>query len=126
AKADVEAQAGVALGLRDGVFDTLLEPARPRFDVAEVAQPDVVPVEVLELAAKEAVEEPDNRVHFRLGAAPVLGAEGVDGQVLDAMVGEAFDHAADVFGAGAMAGGAGEAPLACPAPIAIHDDGDVP
>ena len=43
-----------------------------------------------------------------LGAVPVLGGEGVEGNVANAVVGEAFDNAAEVFGTGAVAGQAGE------------------
>jgi len=79
-----------------------------------------------QLTPDEEVQQPDECPHFRLGPLPVLRAERIEGQVLHAVIGKALDHAPDVFRPGPVARDPGQAPLRRPAPVAVHDDGDVP
>jgi hypothetical protein len=68
-------------------------------------------------------------MHQRLDLAarpsPVVGREREQREHLDAELARRFDDALDGVRAGAMAGGAIEAALRAPAPVAVHHDRDV-
>jgi len=59
------------------------------------------------------------------GAAPVLGREGIEGQVLDAGIGSRADDTSQVLRAGSVPGQARQTALFRPATIPIHDDADM-
>ena len=59
------------------------------------------------------------------GPVPVLGAEGVDRDLLDAEVERVLEHAAQRLGACPVPRGHGQAPALRPAAVAVHDDGEV-
>jgi hypothetical protein len=60
------------------------------------------------------------------GAAPVLRAEGEQGQVFDAAIGTRLRDSTHRLDPLLVTGDTGEIPFLGPAPVAIHDDGDVP
>ena len=58
-------------------------------------------------------------------ARPVLGREGVDGEPVDANLVGALEHVEQGALASLVAFGAGKALLLSPAPVAVHDEGNV-
>src|SRR6056297_2816397 len=62
---------------------------------------------------------------FGFGTLPILGAEGVKGQVLDADFAGGLEGGFDGFGSGAVPFDPRFAAVCRPATVAIHDDGDV-
>ena len=75
---------------------------------------------------EELLEEVHQRIDLDLGALPVLLAECVEGQRVDAEPPARAHGAAHGLAALAMTEGAEQALLLSPASVAIHDDGDVP
>jgi hypothetical protein len=88
-----------------------------------VAQLDPLAVELVELLVEHLVQDEQQAVHLFARAAPVLGGEGVDGQVGDAELDAGGYDAAQVFDAGMVAGHARQAAGDGPAAIAVHDEG---
>src|SRR5690606_26666809 len=56
---------------------------------------------------------------------PVIGGKGPKGQVFNADLAGANGDAPDVLGASAVSVEPGQAAFTCPAPVAIHDDGNM-
>src|SRR5439155_18685642 len=63
--------------------------------------------------------------NFVLGPLPILGREGVEGEVLDLQLAARFDAGADCVGAFLVAFDPCQATLGSPATVTIHDDRDV-
>ena len=66
------------------------------------------------------------KVYLGLRTRPVLGREGVHGQVFQTDLLAVGGDGAEVLRPRGVAGGAGQAALFGPAAVAVHDDGDVP
>src|SRR5690606_3732692 len=96
-----------------------------RVEIADMAQLRALPVQLLGLRLDRRAENTHQAGDFLLGTSPVLGRERPKGEVADAELRRARQHAADVLGPGLMAFETGETTLPGPSPIAIHDDGDV-
>jgi hypothetical protein len=77
------------------------------------------------LGAEVTREQPHQCRHFVRRSLPVVSGEGEQGQRADAEPRCRLDEGAHPLRSGAMAGGAGKAPARGPAPVAVHDHGDV-
>src|SRR5712692_3021855 len=101
--------------------------ARPEGrDIADYPQAHLVLVQPLGFLLQGGHEQLLERRDLLGGSAPVLRAEGEQGQVFDAAIGARtrdLTHRLDPL---RMAGDAREIALFGPAPVAIHDDGDMP
>ena len=95
------------------------------FFVMALPHSDAFFVQAPQLTLEEEGEEAHQAAHFVRRAVPVLCREGVEGEVLDAVVREPLNYATDVLRARAVAGETGPAAAAGPAAVAIHDDGYV-
>ena len=78
--------------------------------------------ELVGVLAHGAVDQPEEPGDLVVGTSPVLGAERVDAQRLDAAVARAADDRADRLDALDVAGEDRQAALARPATIAVGDD----
>src|SRR2546421_2809159 len=94
-------------------------------DVAHHLEADAVAMHALELAGERGLEELHQQRHLLGRPAPVLGAEGEQRQIFNAAFGAVLHRDAHRFEAAAVAGNARQHAAACPAPVAIEDDGDV-
>ena len=97
-----------------------------RLGAADHVEADVVAQQRRELEAEVALEQHHQRADFSGRALPVLDRERVERQHLEAEPRRGFDDVADRVDAGAMPFDARQVPLAGPAAVAVHDDGDVP
>jgi hypothetical protein len=82
-------------------------------------------VQLGQLALQHLVEDEQQALHFLRRAAPVLGREGVDGQVGDAELDAGGDDPAQILDARAVPGQPRQPARQGPAAVAVHDDGDV-
>jgi hypothetical protein len=95
-----------------------------RLEAGQIAhhfQPDVVLVQPRDLALERAQEQLHQEGHFLRRPAPVLAAEGEQGEVLDAGLDAAAGDRAHAFQAAAMPRHARQHALLGPAPVAVHD-----
>ena len=72
-----------------------------------------------------ALEQHHQRADFSRGTLPVLDGKGVEGEDFEAEPRRGLDDVPDRVDAGAMPLDARQVPLAGPAAVAVHDDGDV-
>ena len=93
--------------------------------LADDADLDAGLVQLGEVAADEALHQPHQIVDLVDRARPVLGREAVEREVGDAELDRRAHRAPHRLDAVAMTDGARQAVLAGPAPVAVHDDGDV-
>ena len=89
----------------------------PEAEVVLVDRPAVLP----QVLAEKAPEADD----LLARPFPVLLGEGVEREVRDAQAGAGLGRLADGLGAGLVPLDPGEPPLSRPAPVAVHDDGDM-
>ena len=122
---DTDGDVAVVLGEIDGFADGCLNVRGQSVDAAEVDEADAPFVEILGLVFNCGGEELKEACNLFLGASPVLGGEGVEGEVLDAVFGEAVNDGADVGDTSAMALETGQVAALGPSSIAIHDYGHV-
>src|SRR5580693_2287372 len=71
-------------------------------------------------------QEPPESLDFMPGLLPVLDREGVESKGLDSEAGRGFGDRAHGIHASTMPHDPRIVPLACPAPIAVHDHGNMP
>src|SRR5271169_3431813 len=91
-----------------------------------VFQADIIFVERLDFRLEIAAEKAHQEVDFRLGTLfPVLLGEGVERQSRNSYARRGFDRRTHGGDAGAVSGNARHVPTPSPAPISIHDDGDM-
>src|SRR2546423_7574560 len=101
--------------------------ARPeRRDIADYLEAHLVLVEPLGLLLQCSHEQLLERRNLFGGPAPVLRAEGEQGQVFDAAIGACTRDPTHRLDSLLVTGDAREITLLGPAPVAIHDDGDMP
>ncbi len=124
--AELQGERGVVLGHLLGVLqlgdDALPQPPGPPGPAHAHAHGVQLVAPPPDHLAVEAHEEAD----LVRGALPVLGGEGVGGEVLDPQLQRALDHVEQRALTRFVALGAGQSPLLGPAAVAVHDDGDVP
>ena len=114
------------LGQLDRLVHPLEHPAgHPPVAAAGEADLHALLVELVAPAHEERLVEVHQVAHLVGRAAPVLGGEGVEGDPLDADLEGAVDHVEQRGLAGGVALGAGQAPGAGPATVAVHHAGDV-
>src|SRR5690606_17023406 len=93
--------------------------------VTDEAQAHATLVQGADLAFQRAEEQLHQRVDFLFRPAPVLAGEGEQGQRADAVREAEVDRALGRARTGTVADDARAAPALRPAPVAIHDDGQV-
>src|SRR6202030_1176321 len=110
------------------VFRLLQQPANIGIEIvafADDADADIVLVQIDQIVADEAAQQPEQIADFRRRARPVFRAEGENRQDGNAeLVGRAH-RLAQGLDAAAMPLHARQAAAGGPASIAIHDDGDM-
>ena len=121
AQSQHQAHAAVGCGVCDALVEALLHFNRQLVDVTDDAEADVVLHESLLF---DGVEQEGHEGGYLVGGTiPVLGREGVKGQVADAEACSFFGDDVYGFGASLVAEAALLALLFGPASVAIHDDG---
>src|SRR5438046_3744938 len=122
---DEEREARVVARLERDVLEPATDGQRHAGRAPDHAQPHLVLHEVRQLAIDRLLEQPHQHCDLVLRAVPVLRGERVEREEAQpGRVGGADDRARRLH-ALAMAGHARQAALDRPAPVAVHDDGDV-
>ena len=93
--------------------------------IAEDLEANPLLVKAVELAPDVEAEQAGEVADLLRRAPPILRGESVEGQAFDPRLAGGAQHRAGGLGAGAVAGGARQAPRLRPAAVAVHDDGDV-
>ena len=88
-------------------------------------QADVVLLALGALGDEVVAVELHEEVDLGSGALPVFRTEAVEGEGVEAQAGAMGDHSPDGFGSAFVTADSGQASLAGPAPVAVHDDGYV-
>jgi hypothetical protein len=123
---DVEEEP-IAVGrARQRVLDRLARGRRQLLAPAEEPDPDALRAQLVGLVANGLLQEPEEPGHLVVRAGPVLAAEGVQGEHRHPPLHRVTEQAADGLDACRVAFELRPALRACPAPIAVHDDRDVP
>ena len=107
------------------IFELALHVGRELVGAADDAELDVVLEQRAELEADVALQQHHQRVDFGARPLPVLDRKRVQREHLDAEPRRALDDVAHGVDAGAVAFDARQMALRRPAPVAVHDDGDV-
>ena len=118
-------QAIVSGKRRDGFFEMLLHVLRQAVNLADHFEVDVVLVQFRRLGLEIVDEIFHQRIHLVLGPVPVLGGKGVEREILDAEFPRRADDFARRIRAAPVPLDARQTMLFRPAPVAVHDDGDV-
>src|SRR3990167_4712775 len=108
-------------GLPDARGDLLAE----AFGVAYDTEADIVLVQLPDFVVERAQKEFLEQLDFLRRAAPVLAAEGEQGEVLHALLGARRHHVAHALDPLAVTGDARQSAALGPAAVAVHDDGHV-
>ena len=117
-----ERHAPVALGQGDGLVHAPQHPARhPPVPAPGEADPDALVVQLVAPAHEERLVEPHEVPDLVGGTAPVLGREGEHREPPDPEVEGPVDGVEERLLPRRVALGAGQAPLAGPAAVAVHD-----
>ena len=122
---DVEGEAGVAGGVGSCLANAVLESLRKARDIADDVEAHAFGLHVFDFFFKVLNEQAHEGGDLVVGAAPVFGAEGEQGEVRYAFVQTGLDQIRHQARAFDVADGARHEALFRPASIAIHDDGDV-
>ncbi len=93
--------------------------------VADDPHAHAVLVQLGEILAHETFQQSHQVVDFLGGPRPILGAERINGQYLDAELARRAHRAPQRLDAAAMPFPARQTARRRPAPVAVHDDGDV-
>ena len=93
--------------------------------VADEGQTHLVAVQVRHFAFQRIEKQVHEHAHFVGRAAPVLAAEGEQGEITHLALGAFLHDPAHHLDAGAMAGRARQAARPGPAAVAVHDDCDM-
>src|SRR5690606_6238344 len=125
-EADVQGESRATRGVRLDAIHRLARRGRESIEVAEHPHGHALASQLGRLLGDVLLEEGHQRIDLGLRTLPVLVREREQRQHLDAGVERALDGLAHRPGPRLVAGGTGEAALAGPAAVAIHDDGDVP
>src|SRR5260370_25221869 len=93
---------------------------------SDVFQADIIFVERLDFRFEVAAQEAHQKIDFRLRTLfPVFLGEGVERQCRNSDTGRGFDRRTHGGYAGAMSGDARHVPAPGPAPVSVHNDGDM-
>ena len=111
--------------LVEGALDRAARLGWQLVDPAEEPDPDPFGAQLGGLIADGTLEQPEQPDDFLVGAGPVLATEGVQRQDRDTAADRVPQQVPDGLDAGGVTLELGDVPLAGPAAIAIHDDGDV-
>src|SRR5260221_60988 len=122
---DVEQHPCVLFGLLDADAEFVLSIGREFIRAAAHLEPHVVREERAELEADVPLEQQHQRVHFGARAFPVFDRKRIEREHVDAETRGTLNDVAHRIDAGAMPFDARQMPLRGPAPVAVHDDGDV-
>ena len=112
---------GQVLGPLHPRQEVLAQPVAP----ADEDHPAVVLVEGGHLGVDHLDVQPHEPFHLFGGPAPVLGREGVEGELPDAQIARLLDHAAHGLHSGPVTGAHRQVAATSPATVAVHDDGHV-
>src|SRR5690606_23874239 len=121
----VEDEPVVVLGQVDGMVDLVPQFLLNFGQVTKVAKLYALLVELVQLAVDDITQDGHQPLDFFFGAAPVLRREGVNGEDFDAELHTGPQDLTQIFGSCPVTGDAGQPALTRPAPIAIHNNGDV-
>ena len=116
----------VVLGKRrDGFLEMLLHIFRQPVNLADDFEVDIALVQLRRFGLEVVDEIFHQRVHLVLGPVPILGGKRVEREILDAELARRADDFARRIRAAPVPLHARQSVLLGPAPVAIHDDGDV-
>ena len=108
------------------LMDFLLQRRADAVQLADVAQLDAFGVEFVQFAVDDRFQNTHQHPHFGAWTRPVLGRKGVNRQDFDAIFDARAQNAAQIFRPVTVSFGARQPARFRPAPVAIHDDGDMP
>ena len=120
-----QGHAAVAFGQAFDFFEQLAQRLVEGADVADDLQADAARMQVAGFLAQVTQEQLGQARNFLGRAAPVLGAEGEQGEAFHAGRHAALYQGAYAPCAAGVAHHLRQAALARPAPVAVHDDGDM-
>ena len=121
----VELHPGVLRGGGDGGFQFLPDRGGQGIHATHAGEADAVAHDFGKLAAQINAQQPPQHVNLGARTLPVFGGESIQRQGLDAQPAAGFNGVTNSVDTRGMACGAGQIPLAGPAAVAIHNDGDV-
>src|SRR5215212_873100 len=122
---DINVQAVVHRGEILGLLHGFEHRGRQMLPSSQETEPGPTLVQLGHLLAGRLEEELHERLYLPLRTRPVLGREGIEGQRLDPGVARRLEQRRKHRDAGPVAGGARKPASPGPAPVAVHDDGDV-
>src|SRR5205085_12038421 len=96
-----------------------------RLALADHADRDAAAIELREVAADEDADEIEEALDLLIGTRPVFGGKAEEGQIADAATHREAHRLAERFHAAPMPLAARQAMRMRPAPVAVHDDGDM-
>jgi len=110
---------------RLGIDDQRDDIGREPITVADDTQPDIVAVQLGDLAAQVMPQQSHEVIDLRERPLPVFRREAEQRQIRDAELGGRGQRTPHRLGAAAVTGNARQAASLRPAAVAIHDDRDV-
>jgi hypothetical protein len=93
--------------------------------LADEAQAHTIAVQLTDLDLERLDEQRHQAHDLGTGSTPILATENEQRERADIALHALLDHHAHGSDAGSMTLGTSIAARACPAPVAVHDDGDV-
>ena len=121
----VSVKRGIAGGELLGFFDVAHQLCIEAAAVADDFQADIVLMQLADFTFQHLEEQLHQKGYFIGRTPPVLAAEGKQRQIFHAQLAAGLDHFAHRFHPALVPHDARHETLLRPAPIAIHDDGDV-
>src|ERR671914_175464 len=122
---DVDVEAVVIRGKVLSLLHCFQHRGRQVLPSAQKTEPGPTLVQLGHFLAGRVKEELHERLHFSLWTRPVLGREGIEGQRLHPGASSRLQQRREHRDTGPVAGCARKPTSLCPAPVAVHDDGDV-
>src|SRR5918993_4458326 len=122
---DVDVEAVVARGKVLSLLHCFQHRGGQGFSSAPKTEPGPTLVQLGHLLAGRVKEELHERLYLTLWTRPVLGREGVEGQRLHPGASSGLQQWCEHRDTGPVAGCARKPATLRPAPVAVHDDGDV-
>src|SRR5215210_4140732 len=122
---DVDVEAIVARGKVLCLLHCFQHRGGQVFPSTQKTEPGPTLVQLGHLLAGRIEEELHERLYLSLRTRPVLGREGVEGQRLHPRAAGGLEQGRKHRDTGPVAGGARKPASLGPAPVAVHDDGDV-
>src|SRR5918995_2912229 len=122
---DVDVEAVVARGKVLSLLHCFQHRGGQVFSSAQKTEPGPTLVQLGHLLAGRVKEELHERLYLSLRTCPVLGREGIEGQCLHPDAPSGLQQWREHRDTGPVAGCARKPATLRPAPVAVHDDGDV-